>query len=67
MLNRLKGIFNFDQIIWSITSDGEYYTAEVYLKVDRGYSSCMVSRKKLKALGYALRDIADQLIKDGSW
>ncbi len=63
MLNRLRGIFNFDQLIWDSYTSGEYHVAEVHLRVGDGYAAKAESRKgKYVALGYALRDIAEQMI-----
>lgn len=67
MLNRLRGIFNFDQLIWDSYTQtgpfGTYHVADVHLKVGDGYAAKGQSRKgKYTALGYALREIAEQMI-----
>lgn len=64
MLNRLKGIFQFDQLIWDHSFDGkEYHTVDIHLKVQDGYSARSTSRRRMHAFAYALRDIADQILK----
>jgi hypothetical protein len=63
MLNRLKGIFQFDQLIWDAGFDGkEFWTVDVHLKVADGYAARATSRRKMHALAFALRDIADQIL-----
>jgi hypothetical protein len=63
MLNRLKGIFQFDQLIWDATFDGkEFWTVDIHLKVEDGYAAQATSRRKMHAFAFALRDIADQLL-----
>lgn len=67
MLNRLKGLFQFDQLIWHSSFDGkEYHTAEIHLKVGDGYFASASSRRKMQAFGFALRDIADQILRENS-
>lgn len=43
----------------------EYHVYHVGLKVIDGFTATGISRKRYRALGYALRDIAEALISSG--
>lgn len=43
--------------------DGEYWQAEVQLKVDDGYTTTAISRQQKKAIGYALISMGEALTK----
>lgn len=47
------------------TTQDEYHVYQVGLKVLDGFIGQGISRKQYRALGYALRDIANALISSG--
>jgi len=68
MMNELKGVVNFDQVVSEVSFDGEYYSAYVYVwfgsyEADQDrYESKAKSRNRYKALAYALEDISKQML-----
>ena len=69
MLSKLKAaIANFDRIHWEtyeeVTPSDTFQVVDIVLKVGDGYSAKGKSRRKMQAFGFALRDIAEQIIKD---
>ena len=67
MMNELKGVMNFDQVVSEVDFDGEYYTAYIYMwfgsyEADQDkYEARAKSRNRYKALAYALEDISKQM------
>ena len=69
MLTKLKAaLANFDQLVWEakdlVTPYDTFQEVTVTLKIGDGYSATATSRRKMQAFGFALRDIAERIIKE---
>jgi hypothetical protein len=70
-MNYMKGLegCSFDQIITEVKQDGEYFTAHLvvtfgsYLAGKSQFFASATSRNQIKAIGYALEEIAKQVQK----
>lgn len=61
-LTKLLGVVTIE---YEFPRDDDYHVYHVTLKVIDGFTATGISRKRYRALGYALRDIAEALISSG--